>query len=211
MSGIFRYVESLVVREVLDYASYDNAFMLFDVMGFGRAPDSKDVIGADPALLGSVFTAPLMLVAEGLGADDREVHVRPPGHGRRRSVRRRGRPDRGGDRRGAALLGDRGGGRATGAHRRARHPAAPGGGARLAGRARLERHRGGAALDGPRGEHRRARGGRERPGLPRAPRCTPCTPIAPVCRAAPGIKTFLDLPTIVGRHALRRPATLRSR
>jgi len=27
--------------------------------------------------------------------------------------------------------------------------------------------------------------------------------IAPVCAAPPGIKTFLDLPTIVGRHALR--------
>jgi len=28
--------------------------------------------------------------------------------------------------------------------------------------------------------------------------------IAPVCAAAPGIKTFLDLPTILGRHVLRR-------
>jgi hypothetical protein len=79
MSGIFRHVDSLVVQELLDYASYDNAFMLFDVMGFGRAPDDRSVIGADPAVLASVFRAPLMLVADGFGATvddfafDREV------------------------------------------------------------------------------------------------------------------------------------------
>jgi 2,4-diaminopentanoate dehydrogenase len=68
MSGLFRHVDHLLVQEVLDYASYDNAFMLFDVMGFGRAPDATDVLGADPALLGGVFRAPLQLVADGLGA-----------------------------------------------------------------------------------------------------------------------------------------------
>jgi hypothetical protein len=31
--------------------------------------------------------------------------------------------------------------------------------------------------------------------------------IAPVCAASPGIKTFLDLPTIMGRHVLRGTAT----
>ena len=30
--------------------------------------------------------------------------------------------------------------------------------------------------------------------------------VAPVCDAPPGIATFLDLPTIMGRHVLRRPA-----
>jgi hypothetical protein len=29
--------------------------------------------------------------------------------------------------------------------------------------------------------------------------------IVPVCEAEPGIRTFLDLPTIVGRHVFRRP------
>jgi 2,4-diaminopentanoate dehydrogenase len=32
--------------------------------------------------------------------------------------------------------------------------------------------------------------------------------VLPVCAAAPGIATFLDLPTIVGRHVLRRPSRL---
>jgi hypothetical protein len=27
--------------------------------------------------------------------------------------------------------------------------------------------------------------------------------VVPVCEARPGIKTFLDLPTIIGRHVLR--------
>jgi hypothetical protein len=29
--------------------------------------------------------------------------------------------------------------------------------------------------------------------------------IAPVCAAAPGIRTFLDLPMITGRHVLTQP------
>ena len=32
--------------------------------------------------------------------------------------------------------------------------------------------------------------------------------VAPVCEARPGIATFLDLPTIMGRHVLRHPTTL---
>ena len=67
MSGLFRRVDTLVVQELLDYSSYASTFMLFDIMGFGRPPDA-DVPGADPALLGGTFRAPLMLVAEGLGA-----------------------------------------------------------------------------------------------------------------------------------------------
>jgi hypothetical protein len=82
MSGLFRRVDSLLVQELLDYSSYDNAFMLFDVMGFGRPPHVP-VPGADPALMGSAFRAPLMLVAEGLGAAvedlvfDRQVWLAP--------------------------------------------------------------------------------------------------------------------------------------
>ena len=85
LSGLFRSIDSLLVQEILDYSSYDNAFMLFDVLGFGRAPDATDVLGADPAILGGVFRAPLMLVADGLGAVidgftfDRQVWVAEEG------------------------------------------------------------------------------------------------------------------------------------
>ncbi len=67
MSGLFRRIDSLTVQELLDYSSYDNSFMLGDVMGFGRTADAN-VLGSDPAVLGGVFRAPLMLVAQGLGA-----------------------------------------------------------------------------------------------------------------------------------------------
>jgi len=67
MSGLFRRIDTLLVQELLDYSTYPSTFMLFDVMGFGRAPDAP-VLGADPAVLGSVFRAPLQMVADGLGA-----------------------------------------------------------------------------------------------------------------------------------------------
>ena len=54
--------------------------MLFDIMGFGKAPDAPVPL-ADPVLAGSTFRASLMLVADGLGATiddftyDRRVSV----------------------------------------------------------------------------------------------------------------------------------------
>ena len=49
--------------------------MLFDIMGFGKAPD-EPVPMADAALAGVTFRAPLMLLADGLGAtiDDFVYH-----------------------------------------------------------------------------------------------------------------------------------------
>ena len=80
MSGLFGRIDSLLVQELLDYCTYDSADMLFDIMGFGKAPD-ESVPMADAALAGGTFRAPLMLLADGLGAtvDDfvyrREVAV----------------------------------------------------------------------------------------------------------------------------------------
>lgn len=80
MSGLFRRVDSLRVQELMDYTTYNVPFVLFDVMGFGKAPDER-VPMDEPAIGGLSFKAPLMLLAEGLGAtiDDyvweREVAV----------------------------------------------------------------------------------------------------------------------------------------
>lgn len=80
MSPLFRRIDSLLVQEVMDYSTYDSAFMLFDVMGFGKAPDAA-VPMADPVLAGSTFRGSLMLLAAGLGAEvedlafDRSVAV----------------------------------------------------------------------------------------------------------------------------------------
>jgi 2,4-diaminopentanoate dehydrogenase len=67
MSGLFRRIDSLLVQEVMDYTTYAVPFVLFDVMGFGKYPDEA-VPMADPAIGASPFKAPLMLVAAGLGA-----------------------------------------------------------------------------------------------------------------------------------------------
>ena len=67
MSGLFQRIDSLLVQELMDYTSYDSADMLFDIMGFGKAPD-EPVPMADAALAGVTFRAPLMLLADGLGA-----------------------------------------------------------------------------------------------------------------------------------------------
>jgi hypothetical protein len=75
MSGHFHRIDSLLVQELMDYSTYDSADMLFDIMGFGKAPD-EPVPMADAALAGVTFRAPLMLLADGLGAtiDDFEYH-----------------------------------------------------------------------------------------------------------------------------------------
>ena len=75
MSGLFQRIDSLLVKELMDYTSYDSADMLFDIMGFGKAPD-EPVPMADAALAGVTFRAPLMLLADGLDAtiDDFVYH-----------------------------------------------------------------------------------------------------------------------------------------
>jgi len=67
MSGLFQRIDSLLVQELMDYTTYDSADMLFDIMGFGKRPDEA-VPMADAALAGVTFRAPLMLLADGLGA-----------------------------------------------------------------------------------------------------------------------------------------------
>lgn len=80
MSGLFRRIDTLLVQELMDYSTYDSPEMMFDIMGFGKRPDEA-VPMADPALAGLTFKAPLMLLAEGLGATiddfvfDRQVAV----------------------------------------------------------------------------------------------------------------------------------------
>ncbi|HEX2400280.1 MAG TPA: dihydrodipicolinate reductase [Mycobacterium sp.] len=75
MSGLFQRIDSLLVQELMDYTTYDSADMLFDIMGFGKPPD-EPVPMADAAVAGVTFRAPLMLLADGLGAsiDDFVYH-----------------------------------------------------------------------------------------------------------------------------------------
>jgi hypothetical protein len=200
MSGLFRHIDSLVVQELLDYSTYPSTDMLFDIMGFGRPPDA-DVLGADPAILGGTFRAPLMLVAEGLGATiddfvyDRQVAL-------------------------AAQPFEVAAGRVEAGTVSAMRFSAT---AIVDGRPALTvehitRLAEDEAPDWPRGrgwkvtvegtpsmvlESKIATHGEDENDqgcLGTAMHAVHA--IAPVCAAAPGIRTFLDLPTIVGKHVL---------
>jgi len=75
MSPIFKRIDSLLVQEIMDYATYNNPDILFSIMGFGQPPEEPSVMD-DPAVLAPTFSAPLMMVAEGLGAqiDELKAH-----------------------------------------------------------------------------------------------------------------------------------------
>jgi 2,4-diaminopentanoate dehydrogenase len=203
MSALFRRVDSLLVQELLDYSTYASTFMLFDVMGFGRPADA-DVPGADPALLGGVFRAPLMLVADGLGATidgfsfDRQVWL-------------------------AERAFDVAAGRVeVGTVAAMRFSAT----AIVEGRPALTVEHVTRLADDAAPEWPRGRGWKVTvDGLPSmvleariavhgedendqgclGTAMHAVHAIAPLCAASPGIRTFLDLPTIVGRHVLRGP------
>jgi hypothetical protein len=208
MSGLFRRIDSLLVQEVMDYSSYEGADTLFGIMGFGRPPDTEVPL-ANPALVGTAFHAPLMLVADGLGAtiDDfvfnREVTVAREGFDIKV-----GRIEAG-----------------TVSAQRFSFSAVVEGRPAITIE-HITRLRDTEAPDWPTGrgwkvivegapsmvlESRIAVNGEDENDqgcLGTAMHAVHA--IAPVCAAEPGIKTFLDLPMITGRHVLRRTTASRS-
>jgi 2,4-diaminopentanoate dehydrogenase len=207
ISGLMRHVHTLRVQELLDYASYDNSFMLFDVMGFGHKPDSSEFFAADPSLLGSVFKAPLMLLAQALGAAiDEFTYDRQTWLAQESFDIRAGRIEAGTT---AAMRFSttaiiEGRPALTVEHiTRLREDAAPG----------WPRGRGWkVTIDGLPSmvvEARIAVNGEDENDqgcLGTAMHAVHA--IAPVCAAKPGIRTFLDLPNITGRHVMTPPRTL---
>ncbi len=202
MSGLFRRIDSIRVRELLDYSSYDNAFMLMDVMGFGGPPDAM-VPMADPNLAGGPFRAPLLLVADGLGAEvedwvfTREVAVAteafdiPAGHIAAGTVSAQrysfsavvdGRP--------AITIEHI---TRIGENQGLDWPTGRGWSVKIEGSPSMVL----VAEIGIDGEDENDQG-----LLGTAMHAVHAIPH--VCAAAPGIKTFLDLPMITGRHTLRR-------
>jgi len=75
MSCLFRRIDHLLVQEILDYSSYGSAMMLFDGMGFGRPPQGplKGESSGPPA---GAFGAPIMMMADALGAEIETVIAR---------------------------------------------------------------------------------------------------------------------------------------
>jgi len=200
MSGLFGRIDSLLVQELLDYSTYDVAFMLFDIMGFGKAPDAPVPL-ADPVLAGSTFRASLMLVADGLGATIDDFS-----YDRRVSV--------------AAAPFDVKAGRIEAGTVSAQRFGCS---AIIGGRPALTIEHITRLGDGEAPEWPTGRGWKVtvegRPSMVLESRIAThgedetdqgCLgtamhavhAIAPVCAAAPGIRTFLDLPTIMGRGVL---------
>jgi len=201
MSGLFRRIDSILVRELMDYSSYDSTGMMFDIMGFGRPPDAK-VPMADPALSGGPFKAPLLLVADGLGATvDDFAYTREVAVAERGFDVAAGRIEAG-----------------TVSAQRFRYAAVVDGREAIAIE-HITRMGEAEAPDWPRGrgwtvdiegspsmslEATIAVHGEDENDqgcLGTAMHAVHA--IAPVCAAAPGIRTFLDLPIITGRHVLR--------
>jgi hypothetical protein len=204
MSGLFRRVDSIVVQELLDYASYDNAFMLFDVMGFGHPPGSTDFVGHDPSVLGSVFTAPLMLVADALGAEiDEFTFAREDWATDDAFDIAAGRVEAG----------------TTAAMRFSASAVVDGRKAltvehvtRLSAEAAPSWPTGRGwkvSVDGTPSFMLEAKvavnGEDETDQGCLATAMHAVHAVIPVCHAEPGIRTFLDLPTIIGRHSMRQP------
>jgi hypothetical protein len=71
LSGLFRRIDRLLVQEILDYASYPSIETL-ERMGFGKPPRP---VPPTPVALGQggAFVAPLMMVADALGAEIEEI------------------------------------------------------------------------------------------------------------------------------------------
>ncbi|HEY9316261.1 dihydrodipicolinate reductase [Williamsia sp.] len=200
MSGLCGHVESILVQELLDYAAYDSPSMLFDIMGFAKRPEEQ-VPMSDPAVAGSSFRAPLMLLADGFGATideftfDRRVAVTDEAF----EVK-------------AGSVAAR-----TVSAQRFSCTAVVDGRAALTVE-HITRLRDDQAPDWPSGrgwkvtvagtpslvlEAQIATGGEDENDqacLGTAMHAVHA--IEPVCAAAPGIRTFLDLPMIIGKHVL---------
>jgi len=72
LSGLWKRVKRVTVREILDYATYPSRVTVFDLMGFGRAPEQPSMIQLG-IRAGKIFDAPLRMVADGLGVELEEV------------------------------------------------------------------------------------------------------------------------------------------
>jgi 2,4-diaminopentanoate dehydrogenase len=80
LSGVSQRIRSVRVMEILNYATYDQAELLFDTMGFGKALDAQPML-LIPGILGYAWGGAVQSIADGLGVEldeIREIHERVP-------------------------------------------------------------------------------------------------------------------------------------
>jgi 2,4-diaminopentanoate dehydrogenase len=78
--GSIERVDSVRVMEILDYSTYLQADVLFDIMGFGKPLEELPLV-LQPGVIGLAWGGTVSVLAAGLGAeldDVREVHERVP-------------------------------------------------------------------------------------------------------------------------------------
>ncbi len=71
MSGLFRRIDHLLVQELMDYSTYPSADMIA-AMGFGAPPEPVPPTSI-PAGHAGAFGAPLLMVADALGATIEDI------------------------------------------------------------------------------------------------------------------------------------------
>jgi hypothetical protein len=64
---------TLSVRETLSYAAYPSRELMFDMMGYGYAPDDPTPVLSDPSNVGGGFIGTVTVLAKALGLDVRSV------------------------------------------------------------------------------------------------------------------------------------------
>jgi len=68
LSGLSQRITEVRVREILNYATYDQAEVLFETMGFGQALDSQPMLLL-PGILGYAWGGAVQTIAEALGVE----------------------------------------------------------------------------------------------------------------------------------------------
>ena len=80
LSGLCERWEEIRIQEIINYATYDQPDVLFDIMGFGKPLDHTPLLLA-PGSLTFAWGGTVRLLAEGLGVEldeIRELHERRP-------------------------------------------------------------------------------------------------------------------------------------
>ncbi len=61
--------DEIAVRETLSYAGYPSSQLLFDIMGYGHAPDSTVPLMSDPSRAGGAFNGTATVLAKAVGLE----------------------------------------------------------------------------------------------------------------------------------------------
>jgi 4-hydroxy-tetrahydrodipicolinate reductase len=123
LAGTCQSIEQIRCMEIVDYATYDSATVMFDVMGFGKPLDELPML-LQPGVLSLAWGSVVRQLAAGLGIELDEVtetHVREPAP---RGLRHRGRTHPEGQHRGDAVRGAGHEGWQARRRPRTRHPTA---------------------------------------------------------------------------------------